>query len=101
MLKIRVWVWTLGLLFMQIFVVCVLRDLASPLSPGMRRLLEIFLPGFKWLTVSRFLIGLAESFLWGVYAALVFVPVVNIFSLKHRHERALNYRQRRGHRAAA
>jgi hypothetical protein len=102
MLKIRVWIWTLGLLFTQIFVVCVLRDLMSPLPPGMRRLFEIFLPGFTWLTVTRFLVGLAESFLWGVYAALVFVPAVNIFLLKHHHEPALHHgRTRHGHTAAA
>ena len=86
MLKVKVWVWTFGLLFVQIYVVCVLRDLAFPLSPGMRRMFEIFLPGLRWLTVTRFLIGLAESFLWGVYAALVFVPAANTFLLKHRHE---------------
>lgn len=100
MLKMKGWVWTLGLLFMQIFVVCVLRDLVSPLSPGVRRLFEIFLPGFRWLTVATFLIGLAESFLWGVYAALVFVPAVNTFFLKHRHEPAFHHGRNR-HRAAA
>jgi hypothetical protein len=98
MLKIRVWVWTLGLLFMQIFVVCVLRDLVSPLSPGVRRFFEIFLPGFRWLTVSGFLIGLAESFLWGVYTALLFVPAMNVFTLKHRQKPALHHH---GHRRGA
>lgn len=102
MLRVRVWIWTLGLLFTQIFVLCVLRDLVSPLSPGMRRLFEIFLPGFKWLTVTRFLIGLVESFVWGVYAALVFVPAMNIFFLKHHHEPAVHHgRNRHGHIAAA
>ncbi len=101
MLKIRGWIWTFGLLFMQVFVLCVLRDLVYPLSPGMRRLFEIFLPGFRWLSVPGFLVGLAESFLWGVYAALIFVPAMNIFFLKHRHETGLHHDRDRGHRAAA
>ncbi len=91
MLKIRVWVWTFGFLFIQIFVICVLRDLVSPWSPGVRRLFEIFLPGFRWLTVTTFLIGLAESFFWGVYAALVLVPAANTFFLKHRREPAFHH----------
>ncbi len=39
--------------------------------------LEIALPGFKWLTLTGFLIGLVESFLYGIYAGLVFVPIYN------------------------
>jgi hypothetical protein len=102
MLKVRIWIWTLGLLFAQLFVLCVLRDLASPLSPGLRRSFEIFLPGFKWLTQWRFLLGLAESFLWGVYAALVLVPIINISLLKHRQASTVQeHETRHEHRAAA
>ena len=102
MLKVRIWIWTLGLLFTQLFVVCVLRDLVSPLSPGLRKGFEILLPGFQWLTVGRFLLGLAESFLWGVYAALVMVPIMNMFLLKHRHAAtAPENKTRHEHRAAA
>ena len=38
------------------------------------------LPGFKWLTLPGFLIGLVESFLYGAYAGLVYVPVYNFFA---------------------
>jgi hypothetical protein len=41
--------------------------------------LEQVLPGFKWLTWSGFLIGLVESFLYGAYAGMVYVPVYNFF----------------------
>ncbi|MGE5322096.1 MAG: hypothetical protein ACM3SW_04510 [Actinomycetota bacterium] len=95
MLKVRIWIWTIGLLFTQLFVVCVLRDLVSPLSPGLRRGFEILLPGFKWLTVWRFLLGLAESFLWGVYAALVLVPIMNTFLLKHPHAATVQEHEKR------
>lgn len=102
MLKVRIWIWTLGLVFAQVFVICILRDLVSPLSPGARRGFEILLPGFKWLTLWRFLLGLAESFLWGVYAALVLVPIMNIFLLKHRQFETVQGREpRTEHRAAA
>ena len=37
-------------------------------------------PGFKWLTLPGFLIGLVESFLYGAYAGLVYVPVYNFFA---------------------
>lgn len=87
MLRTRVWVWILGLVFMQAFVFCVLRDHFSPVSAPVRHLFEIFLPGFRWYSRWRFLLGLAESFLWGAYIANVMVPIMNVFVLKHRHFR--------------
>jgi hypothetical protein len=53
--------------------------LATPASLHMTGFLEQVLPGFKWLTWSGFLIGLVESFLYGVYAGMVYVPVYNFF----------------------
>jgi hypothetical protein len=35
--------------------------------------------GFAWLSVGSFFIGLAESFLYGVYVGLVYVPLYNVF----------------------
>jgi hypothetical protein len=35
-------------------------------------------PGFRWLTVGSFILGLVESFLYGAYAGLVFVPIYNL-----------------------
>jgi hypothetical protein len=43
-------------------------------------LLEQLQPGFKWLTLSGFLTGLVESFLYGAYASLVYVPAYNFFA---------------------
>lgn len=39
---------------------------------------EQVLPAFKWLTWWGFLLGLAESFLYGAYAGLVFCPLYNL-----------------------
>lgn len=38
------------------------------------------LPGFEWLTWSGFLIGLIESYLYGWYFAIVFVPLYRWFA---------------------
>lgn len=38
------------------------------------------LPGFKWLTFGGFCVGLIESFLYGVYAGIVFVPIHNFLT---------------------
>jgi len=43
----------------------------------MTSFLEAVLPGFEWLTPLGFLIGLIESFLYGVYAGIVYVPIHN------------------------
>ncbi|HSM86877.1 MAG TPA: hypothetical protein VLT16_12025 [Candidatus Limnocylindrales bacterium] len=85
MLKTKIWVWVFGLLFMQAFALCVMRDFFSPLSEQGRHVVEILLPGFRWHSFSGFLLGLLGSFLWGVYAALVFAPALNVFYLKHHH----------------
>jgi hypothetical protein len=39
------------------------------------------LPGFRWLSPASFVLGLVESFLWGVYLGVVFTPIYN-FVLK-------------------
>src|SRR5450830_1124478 len=36
------------------------------------------LPGFTWLTWSSFLLGLVETFLYGIYIGLVFAPLYNV-----------------------
>jgi hypothetical protein len=40
------------------------------------------LPGFEWLTWPGFLFGLVESYLYGWYIALVFVPLYRWFSAR-------------------
>ena len=53
--------------------------MVEPASFHMTQFLEITHPGFTWLTPSGFLIGLAESFLYGAYAGLAFTPIYNFF----------------------
>jgi hypothetical protein len=69
--------WALGLFAAVTFVVCVLYGLVVPKAFHMVQLLELALPGFTWLSLGSFVIGLVESFLYGAYAGLVFVPIYN------------------------
>ena len=80
MLNIKVVSWALATTTAISFVVCVVFGLFTPDSLHSRALLEQLLPGFMWLTPLGFLIGLVESFLYGAYAGLVYVPVYNFFA---------------------
>ena len=77
MLNIKIVSWSLGIFTAISFVLCVIYGLLVPPSLHMNQFLEAVLPAFKWLTVWGFFLGLAESFLYGVYAGLVFVPIYN------------------------
>lgn len=61
------------------FLLCVALGLAAPDLP--MPWLQ-FLPGVTWLTWSSLLLGLAESVVYGWYAALVFVPLFNALDVR-------------------
>ena len=81
-LNIRVLTWSLATFTTFTYLVCVAYGLIVPETLHMVQFLEIVLPGFKWLTVGSFFIGLVESFLYGVYAGLVFTPIYNFYNKK-------------------
>ena len=56
----------------------------GPKAFHMVQLLEIALPGFRWLSVGSFFLGLVESFLYGAYTGLVFVPIYNFVLRRYR-----------------
>ena len=78
MLNIRVVTWSMGLFTAVSFILCVIWGLVTPESLHMHQFLELVLPAFKWLSVGGFVLGLIESFLWGAYVGLVFVPIYNV-----------------------
>ena len=80
MLNIKVVSWALATTTAISFVVCVAYGLATPETLHMHAFLEQALPGFKWITPQGFVIGLIESFLYGVYAGMVYVPIYNFFA---------------------
>ena len=74
--------FSLGTFFVISYVICILRYLAD-LIPGIRHdALSVILPGFTLLSWGSFFLGLAESFVWGWYVALVFAPLHNYFAAK-------------------
>ncbi len=68
---------SLGLFLAITFTLCVIWGLSFPGTGLMQRALEAAFPWFKWLSLGSYLIGLVESFLYGIYAAAVFMPLYN------------------------
>jgi hypothetical protein len=74
---------SLGLLLAISYVLCVALGLIW-WDAGLHQPWLQFLPGFTWLSPGTFLLGLVESFAYGWYVALVFVPLFNFFSTRFR-----------------
>lgn len=81
-LNIRVVTWSLGTFTLFSYLVCIAYGLIVPETLHMHQFLEVTLPGFKWLTPWGFVVGFIESFLYGVYAGLVYTPIYNFFHNK-------------------
>jgi len=60
------------------FTLCVGFDFLFP-EHAMYRSWQALLPGFEWISWKSFLLGLVESYGYGWYFALVWVPVYNVF----------------------
>jgi hypothetical protein len=73
----KVMTWSLGLFAAVTFVLCVVYGLVMPRALHLTQLLEITLPGFRWLSVGSFILGLVETFLYGAYVGLVFTGIHN------------------------
>jgi len=71
----------LGTFLALTFVLCVLFDLWFP-ELAMNPVWSPLLPGFTWLTWPSFFLGLAESFSYGWYVALIFGPLYNFFTAR-------------------
>jgi hypothetical protein len=85
MLNTKLVSWSLGLFAAITFVLCVIWGLVTPESLHMKGVLEQLLPAFRWLTWWGFLLGLVESFLYGVYAGLVYGPIHNALHRRYGH----------------
>ncbi len=80
MLNLKVVSLSLALAAAVSFVVCVGWGLVMPKGLHMHGFLELLLPGFQWLSFGSFLLGFLESFLFGIYAGVVFVPIYNLLN---------------------
>jgi hypothetical protein len=79
MFCIKLWAWSLGVFTALSFVLCVVWGLLTPTALHMHTFLESVLPAFHWISTGAFVLGFVESFLWGAYIGLVFVPIYNFF----------------------
>ena len=77
MLRIKTVSVALGLTFAVSFAICVLWGLLMPEPLHMHKFLELVLPGFNWISFGSAILGLVESFLFGIYFGLVYVPLHN------------------------
>ncbi|MEO7158399.1 MAG: DUF5676 family membrane protein [Vicinamibacterales bacterium] len=69
-------------LFLAItFTLCVGFGLVFPQMP-MYRSWQALLPGFTWISWSSFLLGLVESYGYGWYVTLIWVPLYNVFAAR-------------------
>jgi hypothetical protein len=78
MLNWKIVCWSLGLTAAFSFMLCVVWGLITTDALHMHAFLEQVLPAFKWLSLGSFFLGLVESFLWGFYGGIVFVPIYNL-----------------------
>jgi Sec-independent protein secretion pathway component TatC len=65
------------------FTLCVGFDLVFP-DYAMYQTWQKLLPGFEWISWQSFLLGLLESYGYGWYFALIWVPLYNVFAGKTR-----------------
>lgn len=70
------------------FTLCVLFDLMLP-AHAMYRTWQALLPGFEWISWGSFLLGLVESYGYGWYFALIWVPVYNVALGRREARRAV------------
>jgi len=65
-----------SLLLMISFILCVGFDFLLP-DYAMYQAWQKLLPGFEWISLKSFLLGLIESYGYGWYIALIWVPIYN------------------------
>jgi hypothetical protein len=78
MLNIKVVAWSLAIWTTLSYVLCVVYGLVTPGSVHMFAFLQQVLPWFESNSWRGFAFGLVQSFLYGAYAGIVYVPVYNL-----------------------
>ncbi len=70
-----------SLLFAISFALCVGFALLFP-AHAMYQAWQKLLPGFEWISWKSFFLGLVESYGYGWFGTLIWVPLYNVFSAK-------------------
>ncbi|GEM_PF-1212696 len=73
--------FTLSVFLTFSYLVCVIYGLIFH-EFAMHQAWEALLPGFYWLTWGTFFLGFIETIIYGIYIALVIVPLYNFFQIK-------------------
>ena len=76
-MSLKIVTWALASSGALLYLLCIAYGFTNPASGHMREFLTIALPGFEWLTVKGFAIGLVKSFLYGALIGVVYVPIYN------------------------
>lgn len=84
-MNLKVVTWALALSAVALYLLCIAYGVTNPAAGHMREFLTIALPGFEWLTLKGFTIGLVKSFLYGALAGLVYVPIYNVLQRRFGH----------------
>ncbi len=79
MLNIKVVTWSLAIWITFSYIFCIVYGLLTPSSLHMSAFLQQVLPGFAPNSWRGFFVGLIQSFLYGVFAGVVYVPIYNFF----------------------
>jgi hypothetical protein len=72
-------------LFLISFILCVTFDLIFP-EFAMHQSWHSLLPGFEWISWTSFFLGAFESYLYGWFVAIIWVPIFNFTLLKYVKE---------------
>jgi len=64
------------------FALCVAYGLVAPARFHPAWLLESLLPGFTWLSLGSFVLGLVETALYGAWAGFLYSTLYNYFARK-------------------
>ena len=90
MLNIKVVTWSLAIWAAVSYVLCIVYGLVIPGSLHMVAFLQQVLPWFEPNSWRGFGLGLVQSFLFGAYAGIVYVPVYNLLHRKWATSRDAN-----------
>jgi len=66
------------------FILCVGFDLMFP-DHAMYEVWAKLLPGFKWLSWESFFLGVLESYSYGWYFAVIWVPIYNAIIVRKQY----------------
>ena len=80
MLYLKIWTMSSGCCMAISLTIGIAGGVLIPGLPIPHRTLELLLPGFIWVSPGMFVLGLAESFFYGVYAGLLFALLHNFFA---------------------